>query len=138
VVVALVLFGFVCMAVVGLLFRSFLGALASSESVVGCAVGANREFRCGVRAHVPQLAYTSYPMGRLIVSRQVLGLRLPMGDYKLPRASVESLVSRRSFSGLFQLLHIDAAGKSAKVSVWRSEWPTVEGALEEHSWLIAQ
>jgi hypothetical protein len=137
-VVALVLLGFVCLAVVGLLFRSFFGALASSESVVGWAIGANREFRCGVRARVPQLAYTSYPMGRLIVSRQVLGLRLPMGDYKLTRASLESLVSRRSSSGLFQLLLIDAAGKSAKVSVWRSEWPAVEGALEEYAWLTAQ
>jgi hypothetical protein len=126
----------VLVSVVGvLLLRPLLGAVAHSESLPATATTERDELKCGVWAQVPQLAYTSYPWARLIVSDEFLGISLPaMGDHRLLRGEVDRVEVKRGLTRLFWLVVVRAGARSARVCVRARDLPALRRALADHGW----
>jgi hypothetical protein len=112
-----------------LLFLSLLG----SDSLTREQLTGAREFRCGVVGLTPVPIYTSYPLAKLVIANDVVGVRMPaMGDYFIRRDQPHQI--SRAAGLLGGTIVIRSGKRRMRIKLSRRDVRRVVDVLGEQNW----
>jgi hypothetical protein len=114
--------------------RSLLRSSRRSSVVSLSSISEKLEVVCGFRIRTPSILSVSYPLGRLIISTDVLVLHGPIGDYVFERSGVVTVRPLRR-TLLFRRVRVEGADMSAVVFIRDPE--ALQLALDTHEWMTA-
>ena len=117
--------------VAGFQVRSYLRSVRRASAVPMESLGERREVTCGYRVRTPSILAVSFPLAKLVVAKDELVLRGPVGDYEFLRSRGAAVKPMRR-TAIFHRLRIEADDLSAVVFV--RDLTAVTAALEAARW----